>query len=665
MLRTVIAVLIAAFFLISPVASSETEGDESLIISDIPITYGDEGFRERILEKTKGERDPVGLVLTGGSARALAHIGVLQYLEENDIVPDFIVSNSMGSIIGLLYAAGLTPEQIINLLLSADLSALFRLTLPLSGGLILPSGFETLIETVVGADTRLEDLDIPVMVVCDDIVTKREIRITEGDLTDVMLASFALPVYFPPVEYQGHLLIDGGVITLLPLEAAYEYTDTVIVSTAFYNATDLNLRNAVTILNSAFDIGKNQKAAEAMKAHDDFVWIRCDVEGFSFMDFDKAELMAGIGYQSAASEADALSGIYRGGVSENMRKIRAGLEERTEEAERNLDFFGRVDAASPATALSFVFESNQGREYRHYLSDTSNLAVIYEFRTKGLETGVLLGGAFDFSTHSVAGAYPLLSGFLNYYPIDRLRFTFDLSLTLCHDPWYMPNIYARQGFDWVILHSKNEYNLAFKESVEYTTGFNGHDAIAISGAFDFKTQLWAFDIYSTLGYLFTADDIFLTAPHHYVEAAVSTRFWIPPSVSWFLDAGVFSRVAVDGKGEVPLFLSDGYASTALGKEDNYLRLSDYHNTIFSFSLGYALPSSPTFGEFLIFEDIEIAAFCDVLLHDVTADFSAGIEAEASFSVIGLMKLPFRVRLGYDTLADSFVSSFLISLKYQS
>ncbi len=663
--RFVMAIFLSLFILCSVFADASGTEQSGLIVSDIPITYGDESFRERILEKTKGERDPVGLVLTGGSARALAHIGVLEYLEENGIVPDFIISNSMGSIIGLLYAAGLTPSEIIDLLLSADLSSLFSFTLPIAGGIIIPSGFETLMESVVGEDTRLEDLDIPVMVVCDDIVTKREIRITEGDFTDVMIASFALPVYFSPVEYNGHLLIDGGVVTLLPLDAAFEYTDTVIVSTAFYNATDINLLNAITILNSSFDVGKNQKAAEAMREHDDFIWIRCDVEDFSFMDFDKAELMARIGYESAKGEHEALSGIHRSGVPSSLAAERQSLSGKLMEAKRNLDFFDRVDASSPSASLSFTFESNQGREYRRYLSDTANLALIYEFRTNGLETGVLLGSAFDFTTNATAGAYPLLNSFLRYYPVDRLRFTFDVSATLCHDPWYIPHLYARQGFDWVVLHEKNSHSLSFKEAFEYTTGFRGNEALAISGALDGNVKTGYFDIYASLGYLFTADDILFSSPHHYVEGSVATRFWMPFAPSWFLDGSAFSRFSVDGRGDVPLFLSDGYASTLLGKGSNYTRLSDLHNTILSLSTGYSFPVSPTFGEFLIFEDLELGIYCDMLLHDTAFDFSAGVEAEVSFSIIGLMKLPFRVRFGYDSLADGFVSSFLLSLKYQS
>ena len=162
----------------------------------------------------------------------------------------------------------------------------------------------------------------------------------------------------------------------------------------------------------------------------------------------------------------------------------------------------------------------------------------------------------------------------------------------------------------------------------------------------------------------TADSISFRNPRSFLELAASTRFRIPTYESWFIDLGVFSRISVDGKGGVPLFLSDGYMSTLLGTGLGYTRLSDHHNTIISVSAGYALPEDPTFGEFPIFRDMEIAAYCDMLIHDASFDFSAGIDFQTAFSVIGLLEMPLRIRLGYDSLANGFVSSFLFTLKYQ-
>src|SRR5690554_4389053 len=205
-----------------------------LLAATIPVNYGEVSFRERILERTEGKREPIGLVLSGGSARAFAHIGVLQYLEEQGIVPDFIVSNSMGSIVGLLYAAGLSPEQIFTVCSQLDTTQLFDLSWPLSGGFLDTSRFSSLVAAYLGDSVNLEELPIPIMIVTEDIVTKRQVRIMEGDVLTIFDAAFALPVYFPPVVYRGHLLVDGGMTNLVPLDIAYEYTDTTIVSTTFY-----------------------------------------------------------------------------------------------------------------------------------------------------------------------------------------------------------------------------------------------------------------------------------------------------------------------------------------------------------------------------------------------------------------------------------------------
>ena len=322
MFKRVLALIFILFVSFTLFSEDLQASDDYFFTSDIPITYGDVSFRERILERTKGERDPIGLVLTGGSARALAHVGVLEYLEEEGIVPDFIISNSMGSIIALLYAAGLEPRQIIDFLRIGDLSNYFSLTIPMRGGLLDPSGFKSLVESIVGTDLRLEDLQIPVMVVCDDLVTKREVRIAEGDFGDVLIASFALPVYFSPALYNGHVLIDGGVKTLVPINTAYEYSDTVIISTTFYDLDTINLLNPITVLNGSFDVGKRQSAARDMKSRSGYIWIRCNVEQFSFMDFASADEMAKIGYSSAKEESASLDSLYKNGTDE-FRHIRA------------------------------------------------------------------------------------------------------------------------------------------------------------------------------------------------------------------------------------------------------------------------------------------------------------------------------------------------------
>ncbi|NBK25023.1 MAG: patatin, partial [Spirochaetia bacterium] len=199
--------LVMVLLLCMAFSALSAQDADDILLADVPIAYGEARFRERIFERTQGERSAVGLVLSGGSARAFAHIGVLKYLEEQGIVPDFIISNSMGSIVGLMYAAGLSPDQILESITSVSIQSLFDLTLPLQGGLLDSSRFIAKMTSLLGENTKLEELPIPIIVIAEDMVTKRQILISEGDFSTVLRASYALPVYFQPVEFRGHLLL--------------------------------------------------------------------------------------------------------------------------------------------------------------------------------------------------------------------------------------------------------------------------------------------------------------------------------------------------------------------------------------------------------------------------------------------------------------------------
>ena len=86
---------------------------ENLFYQDVPLFIGEKEFNTKLDKiRTEEKREPLGLILSGGSARAYAHIGVLKKLEEEGLVPDFIVANSMGAIVGILYSAGFSAERV-------------------------------------------------------------------------------------------------------------------------------------------------------------------------------------------------------------------------------------------------------------------------------------------------------------------------------------------------------------------------------------------------------------------------------------------------------------------------------------------------------------------------------------------------------------------------
>lgn len=271
--------------------------EDDLFKADIPIFYGEKQFLDRIekIRKEKEDHKILALHLSGGSARAFAHIGVLKRLEEEGIKPDVIIANSMGSIIGLMYAAGIPVEIIEEIFKNMNLGNLFNPVFPKDGGILDVSNFIAILHSLIG-DKDISQLNIPVIVVCEDLKSKRKVFLTKGDFYKVLKAAFALPVYFSPQEIDNFLLIDGGITNLVPLENIANLFDINVVATTFYNK-NLNLKNPLTIVNVGFDIGKRRQGVKNIKKFTPFL-IRCDVEKFSFMDWDKIDEIINRGYLS-------------------------------------------------------------------------------------------------------------------------------------------------------------------------------------------------------------------------------------------------------------------------------------------------------------------------------------------------------------------------------
>lgn len=283
-------------------------GAQSFFVDSNPFTLKNDPIRvgmdefERKLDAIRAEREPIGLVLSGGSARAFAHIGVLAAMEAVGVRPDYIVANSMGAIVALLYAAGYSPADIERLVAGTDLASMFEPVIPLRGGLLDARKFEAAMRTLLGGDRDLADLPIPIIIVTEDLKTRRPVHIASGDFAQVLTASFALPAFFEPVDMGELRLSDGGVTNLVPVAAAAAYSSKVIAATALYDR-DLNLSNPLVVLGRAIDIGKTRQAITEMEKFRPVV-IRCEVEDVSFMDFDKAEMLVRRGKSSAERSMD-------------------------------------------------------------------------------------------------------------------------------------------------------------------------------------------------------------------------------------------------------------------------------------------------------------------------------------------------------------------------
>lgn len=198
-------------------------------------------------------KKPLGICMSGGGAIGFAHIGVLQALIDNGLEPEIISGTSMGAIIGTLYAAGLSPKDMLNLI---EQDRLYKVSKIMS---IKPgfwkSGFSThmvvtdLLKEIIPHNS-FEGLSKPMFVCVTNMNTMQwEIKSSGADLADWVTASASIPGIFEAIEKEGVFYLDGGLLNNLPVQPIHKLCRAVIgVDVLPYNAPKLMRRpiNAIT-----------------------------------------------------------------------------------------------------------------------------------------------------------------------------------------------------------------------------------------------------------------------------------------------------------------------------------------------------------------------------------------------------------------------------------
>ena len=201
----------------------------------------------------------IGLALGGGSARGLAHIGVIDALEDNGIRPDIIAGTSIGSVVGAAYAAG-EHERLREFALSVDLwrmLSFFQVKIPRTGlldGEKLARFFRENIRI-----PNIEDLSKPFAAICCDYLTGARVVIDRGDIISAVRSSCSIPGLFTPVKRDNALLVDGGLVDSVPVSAAREMGADVII------AVDLNYHVRFSGINN--DIRERRKKPGPIMNH--------------------------------------------------------------------------------------------------------------------------------------------------------------------------------------------------------------------------------------------------------------------------------------------------------------------------------------------------------------------------------------------------------------
>lgn len=284
------------------------------------------------------KRLKIGLVLGGGGARGIAHVGVIEWLEKNRVPVDYLTGTSMGGLVGGIYAMGMPPEEMRPFLRSLNWDELlssgpdfkqlafrrkedwraFQVAVELGyrKGLALPLGVSSahyiglLIDriTLPYSDINsFDELPIPYRCVATDFLKAKPLVLKDGSMASAMRATMSIPGVFPPVERNDTVLVDGALLNNIPTDAIKEFKPDVIIAVDV--GTPLGDLKAISslagILSQAVGVMTIDNDRRNLRLAD--VILAPDLGELSVLDFSAVEQTADLGYKTAESKAAILS----------------------------------------------------------------------------------------------------------------------------------------------------------------------------------------------------------------------------------------------------------------------------------------------------------------------------------------------------------------------
>jgi NTE family protein len=279
----------------------------------------------------------IGLVLEGGGAYGLAHIGVLKWFEDHHIPVNYVAGTSMGGLIGGAYATGMHADEVRALVTEIDWNAVLRgetefsdlsfrrkedrraypngLEFGLRHGVNFPAGFNSgqqvdfvldRISLPYSGLKNFDDLPIPFRCIATELTTRKKYVFSEGSLSQALRATMSIPGYFTPVKSDGKIFVDGGLLDNLPSDVAKDMGANVIIAVHLENALlspEASL-SSFAVLAQAFSAVTAVNERRGMELAD--VLVNVDLRKFSGTDYTKSDYLIAAGYQAAEKSSSAL-----------------------------------------------------------------------------------------------------------------------------------------------------------------------------------------------------------------------------------------------------------------------------------------------------------------------------------------------------------------------
>ncbi|HST10161.1 MAG TPA: patatin-like phospholipase family protein, partial [Terriglobales bacterium] len=283
------------------------------------------------------KRASIGLVLEGGGALGLAHVGVLRWFEEHHIPVDYVAGTSMGGLVGGFYATGMSGNEISDFVQKINWNRSLRNELPyqarsfrrkedkrdypndlefgLKGGIAFPSGFNSghqvglILDRVALPYSNLQtfdDLPTPFRCVATDLVSGKATVFGQGSLAEALRATMSLPAVFSPVRLNGHVYVDGGIVENLPVDVARNMGAQIVIAVHLETpplkpdeslSAFSVLQRSVSVVIGANELASIQKADILIPAH---------TQDYDMTDYQAADKLIQIGYVGAQERSALL-----------------------------------------------------------------------------------------------------------------------------------------------------------------------------------------------------------------------------------------------------------------------------------------------------------------------------------------------------------------------
>ncbi len=571
----------------------------------------------------------VGLVLSGGGAKGLAHIGVLKVIEEAGIQLDYIAGTSMGAVVGGLYASGYSASQLDSLFGSVNFDNIIQDNLPREAKTFyeradaeryaiklpfdkfkvsLPSSLSkgqntyNLLSRALQHVSSIENYDqlpIPFLCIATDVESGKQVVLESGYLPESISASGALPSLFSPILLDEKLLIDGGVVNNYPINELRKKGVDIIIGVDVQDTlrSRKNLKSATDVLLQI----NNYKTIQSMvaKRAETDIYIRPSVSEFSVVSFDKARNIISKGYQTAMTQYNVLKELAIRQRASEKKKLNPSISDSI--SVQAVTIHGNDHYTRSYVLGKLKFKPPEKLKYATLYEGIDNLSATENFNRVGyklqaVDDGYLLHLSLQESTSTqflkVAFQYNDLyraSGLINFTK-KRVLFRNDvasLDFIVGDNVRYNLDYYIDKGFYWSV--GFNSSYTSFNYSVEAQLAEDIRD-IDITGVnkLNLDYQDLTNKVYLQTLFLkqFSLD---LGAQHKYLDVETETLIATTEGEQGVIFekshlAGVYGQLKYDTLDNIFFPNSGVYFD---GDFDLYLYSSDFNKTFSEFGIANA------------------------------------------------------------------------------